>query len=232
MQEKEEKVEEKQRPVAGMKALGLGAFCAFGVFVIAIIVGMLSVNAGKKILLKHSSSAPLEIHHQGVTEGDYANVVKRIKAFVVAASKKGSKVKLAISAAELNSLIAYNPDLIKFKKFVKFTIREKRLFADMSLPLDVIPSMVESGKGRYLNGEAELRVFIKKSEGLNVQFYELFQDGVKVQADALDSMQMRNLLDFYPPKLEGLQVNFDLVREVELLEGSLLLKSFKEKVEK
>ena len=43
---------EEQRPVAGMRSLALGAFCAFGVFAIAIAVGMSSVMAGKRILIE------------------------------------------------------------------------------------------------------------------------------------------------------------------------------------
>jgi len=221
MEEKKEEV--KQTPVAGMKALAFGVV-PIVVFALAVGFGMLSVTRGKALLLKFSSPAPLEITYEDIKQADYDALLKNIHEFVQA-SEEGKKVSLLITATQLNSLVLYDPSLARFKGHIKFYIREKILYATGSLPLEKIEGLEEKGKGRYLNGECEFRVFVKKSEGLNLQLYALLQEGEKVQVDALDAMQLRNSLRF-SDKHEKYDKQFELVKNATLSEDAVVLASW------
>ncbi|MCM8532310.1 MAG: hypothetical protein NE330_14200, partial [Lentisphaeraceae bacterium] len=120
--------EQAQRPVAGMRSLALGAFCAFGVFIIAIGIGMSSVMAGKKVLLQKSEKAPLTIEYNEATDEVYLEAKRKISGFLKG-TKEAGKLQFSLNANELNSLVAHDERLAILKGVLKFKINNGEVSA-------------------------------------------------------------------------------------------------------
>jgi hypothetical protein len=223
----EEKKDTKpQRPVAGMKALGLGAFCAFGVFLIAIGVGMSSVLAGKKLLVKFSSDVPLTFKYEGVSEELYEKAFKKITTYADGATKN-EKLEFSLGIDELNSIIALDKSFSRLKGCLQFDEVGKDLFAKVSFPLKRIDGLQEVGENKYLNCRAKFAVYLKKRE-LKIQLMEVTQDKAPLQVDSVSALQQRNLLRHLDEYVE-LEEKFNLVKDVVFKDGRIFFRNWKEK---
>ena len=229
MNEKEESNSSKERPVAGMRALGLGAFCAFGVFVISIIVGMSSVLAGKDLVVAASMESPLEFNYEGASEKLYNETKAKLIQFADNAGGQG-KLHFSLGLDELNSLIKYEPSLADLKGIVEFKQIEKDLVADVSFPLSRLKELDGKGDGRYLNGEAIFYVYVRKRE-FKVQLSEFRMNGKEVQIDMIASLKQRNLLRHWLLYEEN-ENKFNYVADAELKEDRVHLMNWKEKKKK
>jgi hypothetical protein len=223
----EEKVESApKRPVAGMKALGLGMFCAFGVFLISIGLGMSSVLAGKKLLVRYSSDVPLEFKYERASEELSKKAFKKIIAYVEGASKVG-KLEFSLGVDELNSLIAYRQELSELKNCLEFDKLEQDLFAAVSFPLERIDGLQEIGQGKFLNGRTHFAVYLKKKE-FKVQMMEFLQEEKPLQIDSISALMQRNLLRHLDDYEES-EEKFNLVKDVVFKGGRIFFRNWKEK---
>ena len=228
MNEKEEN-SNKERPVAGMRALGLGAFCAFGVFVICIAIGMSSVLAGKDLVIAASAESPLEFKYEGTSEKLYEEAKAKMLQYADNADGQG-KLHFSLSVEELNSLIQFEPTLAGLKGVLQFKGVEKDLIADISFPLSRLRELDGKGDGRYLNGEAIFYVYVRKRE-FKVQLSEFRMNGKEVQIDMVAALKQRNLLRHWLHYEES-EKKFNLVADAELKQGSVHLMNWKEKKKK
>ena len=226
MNEKEEDNSNKERPVAGMRALGLGAFCAFGVFVISIIIGMSSVLAGKDLIVAASMEKPLEFKYEGASEKLFEETKAKLIQFADNADGQG-KLHFSVGVDELNSLIKYEPTLSDLIGIVEFKKVEKDLIADVSFPLSRLKELDGKGDGRYLNGEAVFYVYVKKRE-FKIQLSEFRMNGKEVEIDMIAALKQRNLLRHWLP-YEANEKKVNLVADAELKENRIHLMNWKEK---
>jgi hypothetical protein len=190
----EEQKTENKRPIAGMRALALGAFCAFGVFAISIGIGMSSVLAGKKLLVKMSSDQALTFDYGSTSVELYKEVLRKMQMY--ADNAKGeSKLEFTLSASELNSLLRHDAQFDKIKNSLLFRIENETLYADVSWPLSWAGGMEEEGVGLFFNGVAKLQLFVKGNE-LRLFFEGFYQDGQRLEVDAVNVYQQVNLLEY------------------------------------
>ena len=230
MNEKEEEKSNKQRPVAGMPALGLGAFCAFGVFVIAILIGMSSVLAGKPLLLEASSDAAVKLNYEDASEELYHKAVEKIVRFRDGAGSN-EKVFITLGSDELNSLICFDPQFKDVKDVIAFKEPAKdQLVADISFPLERLPKLKGEGDGKFLNGEALFYLYVRKRE-FKLQLSEVRVNGEKLKIDMLGALGQINLFTYWD-KYEANEKSLNLVAEVEFKEERVHLKNWKEKKKK
>ena len=229
MNEKEEENSKQERPVAGMPALGLGAFCAFGVFIIAILIGMSSVLAGKDLMVAASMDKPLEFKYEGLDEKLYEDTKKKILAYADAAGGQ-EKLHFSLSVDELNSLVLFEPTLAGLKNVIQFKSADKDLVADVSFPLNRLDELDGKGDGRYLNGEAAFYVYVRKRE-FKVQLSEFRLNGEEIQIDSIGALKQRNLLRHWSG-YESHEKEFNLVAEAEIKEGRVHLMNWKERKKK
>lgn len=215
---------EPQRPVAGMRSLALGAFCAFGVFAIAIGVGMSSVMAGKRILVESGVQTPLEIGYEGISESTYSESMRKINAFEEQASSQ-QKLEFSLSADELNSIILFDEQFKALRGVVKFAISDGEITAKTSFPLKYIAGLKGEGDGLYLNGETRYQVFVKKDE-LRIFLDGFYQNGERMEVDAIHVMQQINLLEHWP-KYESMKDRLNLVAEVKCQDDKLIFRNWK-----
>ena len=225
----EETKSENQRPVAGMGALGLGAFCAFGVFVISIAIGMSSVMAGKDLMVAASMEKPLQFDYKGASEKLYQDARKKILAYAESASGQ-EKLHFSLGVDELNSLILHEPSLAELKNVIEFKSADKDLIADVSFPLDRLDELEGKGDGRFLNGEASFYVYVRKKE-FKVQLSEFRLNGEAIKIDSVNALKQRNLLRHWM-NYEAHEKDFNLVAETEFKDGRVHLMNWKEKKKK
>ncbi len=225
MEEKKEE-QQSQRPVAGMPALALGAFCAFGVFVIAIVVGMSSVLAGKKLLVKASSDTPATFAYEGVSEELVEQVMKKLTGFAEGANGD-DRLEFSLGLDELNSLIVHEAQFAKLKGYLEFDEIGVDLFAKISFPLERVDGLKDIGKGKYLIGRARFAVYVKKRE-LKIQLMEILQDNETLNIDSLGALQQINLLR-YMEKYDKLEAQFGLAADIVFKDGRIFARNWKEK---
>ena len=230
MDEKEENGEVKQRPVAGMPALGLGAFCAFGVFVIAILIGMSSVMAGKSLLIEASSNIAAELDYEGVSQDLYKRALEKMLRYRDNAGNN-EKVYITLGHEELNSLICFDPQFKHIKNVIAFKAPAgDQLVANISFPLERLPELDGDGNGKFLNGEAYFYIYVRKRE-FKLQLSEVRVNGEKLQIDSISALGQRNLLrhwDFY----EANEDKLNLVADAKIQDGRLQLMNWKEQKKK
>jgi hypothetical protein len=94
--------------------------------------------------------------------------------------------QLALSAADLNTLIARNPQL-KNKLFVK--IEDGVVSGDISLPLD---DFLPGGKGRFFNGSGSFAVTLDNGV-LSVKLVDAMVNGQPIPAAILSEFRKQNL---------------------------------------
>ena len=229
MEEKVDEDSKPQRPVAGMRALGLGAFCAFGVFVIAIVIGMSSVLAGKKLILKASSDTPLDYSYEETSQELADAALKKITSFAEDAPGSG-RLEFSLSLDELNSLVAYNEHFAPLKGSMKFDEIGKDLFAKFSYPVEKIDGLEEDGKGKFLNGRVRVAVYVKKRE-FKLQLQEVLQNGQALQIDSLNALQDRNLLSHFDIYNQT-ESQFNLVADVIFKDDRMFFRNWRDKYKK
>ena len=229
MEEKADSTVQQQKPVAGMRALGLGAFCAFGVFIIAIVIGMSSVLAGKKLILKVSSDAPDVYTYEGTSKELAEKVVNKINGFGEDAAGSG-RLHFSMGLDELNSLVAFNEHFAEIKGYMKFDKIDKDLFIKFSYPIEKIDGLEESGKGKFLNATARVAVYVKKRE-FKLQLQEVLQNGQPLQIDSLNALQDRNLLSHFAIYADS-ESQFNLVADVVFKEGRIFFRNWRDKYNK
>ena len=215
---------EPQRPVAGMRSLALGAFCAFGVFAIAIAVGMSSVMAGKRILLESGVPDQIAINYNKIPETTFSETMRKVNAFVKQASSH-EKLEFSLSAKELNSIIAFDEQFRSLRGVIKFSISDGNITAETSFPLKYIAGLKGEGADLYLNGETRYQVFVKKDE-LRIFFEGFYQQGERMEVDAIHVLQQINLLEHWP-KYESMKDKLNLVAEVKCQDDKLIFRNWK-----
>ena len=75
-EEKESSLVEMKEPKGATRAITIGMFAAFGVFILALIAGFLPTFFGQKKIMKVADAKPLEIIYT-VTQADYQNPLLR-----------------------------------------------------------------------------------------------------------------------------------------------------------
>lgn len=229
MNEKEEN-SKQERPVAGMPALGLGAFCAFGVFVIAILIGMSSVLAGKPLLLEASSNTAAKLNYEGASQELYDKAVEKIFRYRDSAGNN-EKVFITLGHDELNSLICFDSQFKHIKDVIAFKEPSgDKLVADISFPLERLRELDGEGFGKFLNGEANFYFYVRKRE-LKLQLQEVRVNGEKLQIDMLSALGQINLLTYWN-KYEAYENQLNLVADTKFEDGRLHLMNWKEKKKK
>ncbi len=155
-----------------------------------------------------TSPAPVELPKVQISEEERHTVRERVDAFKKSLDEGTAVEPLVLTSEDLNALIEENADL-RGRIFVR--VEGDKLKAQISLPLEKLK--VGMLKGRYLNGEAELKASL--SEGILVVTLETLEvNGKHPPEQFLAELRKQNLAkDAYDkPK------NAEMIRKFESLE--------------
>ncbi|HMF38532.1 MAG TPA: hypothetical protein VKF17_17965 [Isosphaeraceae bacterium] len=164
-----------------------------------------------------TSPAPVELPRVQVSEQERKSVRERVDAFRKALEDGTATDPLVLTSDDLNALIEENSNL-RGRLFAR--VEGDKLKAQISLPLEMLK--IGMLKGRYLNGEAELKASL--SEGILVVTLEMLEvNGKHPPEQFLAELRKQNLAkDAYDnPK------NAEMIRRFESLEikdGKIILK--------
>jgi len=164
-----------------------------------------------------TSPSPAELPRVQVSEEERQSVRERVDAFRKALEEGTATDPLVLTSDDLNALIEENSDL-RGRLFAR--VEGDKLKAQISFPLEKLKIGVL--KGRYLNGEAELKASL--SDGILVVTLETLEvNGKRPPERFLSELRKQNLAkDAYEnPK------NVEMIRRFESLEikdGKIILK--------
>jgi hypothetical protein len=188
--------------------------------VIAVGVGFFFVyRFFEGLVEQYTATAPRELPKVEMPAEQRRTLRERVDAFR-AATKEGRPTEpLVLSSEDLNALIEENPDL---KGRVYVTIDQDKLKGQVSIPLDRFPSFGLT-RGRYLNGEGELKVSLQDGI-LIVTLESLLVNGKTLPAELMNRFRTQNLArDAYKDEKTAEEVR--KFESIEIKDGKLIIKA-------
>lgn len=181
------------------------------------VLAFLAMRFFSGLVEEWTSPAPAELPRIQVSDEEKQSVRERVDAFKKALDEGTAVDPLVLTGDDLNALIEENSDL-RGRLFAR--VEGDKLKAQISLPLEKLK--IGMLKGRYLNGEAELKASL--SDGILVVTLETLEvNGKPAPERFLGELRKQNLAkDAYDnPK------NAEMIRRFESLEikdGKIILK--------
>ncbi|OAI42218.1 hypothetical protein AYO41_04620 [Verrucomicrobia bacterium SCGC AG-212-E04] len=133
----------------GCFAKGCLTLVVVGIAVAAIIGGSLYYYFNK-FVDNLTSPTPVAIRVEQPSDAQYNSAMAQLKR-ITDAYNSGQEITVELTAADLNALIARNPEFAAARGKVFFTIADGNFGAEASIPLDTLP--FKRTKGRYFNGK-------------------------------------------------------------------------------
>lgn len=164
-----------------------------------------------------TSPAPAELPRVQVSEAERKSVRERVDAFRKALAEGTAVDPLVLNSDDLNALIEENAD---FRGRVFARVEGDKLKAQISFPLEKLN--IGMLKGRYLNGEAELKAAL--SDGILMVTLETLEvNGKPPPEKFLSELRKQNLAqDAYDnPKSAEMIRRFE---SLEIKDGKIILK--------
>jgi hypothetical protein len=186
--------------------------------IIALAVGAFFVmRFFSGVVEEWTSPSPMELPKVHASEEERKAVRERIDTFHKQLEQGTAVEPLVLTSDDLNALIEDSPD---FKGTIYARVEGDKLKAQISFPLDKLN--VRLVRGRYLNGEAELKASLNNGV-LIVTLDSLEVNGKRPPENFLRGMRQQNLANdaYKNPK------NAEMIRRFESLEikdGKIILK--------
>jgi hypothetical protein len=187
--------------------------------VIAIgVVTYLGFRVLNQLVDEYTSTTPRELPKVEMPDEDRKALKDRFEAFRKAVDAGTANEPLVLTSTELNALLEDDPT---WRGKVYVTIEGDKLKGQISIPLDAMGlGMV---KGRYLNGEADLKASLK--DGILMVTLDSFEvNGKKPSDQILQSFRQQNLAkDAYNDPKQA-----ELLRKLESLEikdGKIIIRA-------
>jgi hypothetical protein len=178
------------------KSKGRGCFF-YGCLTVAIlfILGAIALYFGaryamKTVLNAYTETSPASLPKTGLSTNELARLQARLEQFKAALESQKETEPLALSGAEINALIANEPQLRQYQDQFSVTIDQDQIKAQVSIPVEQLA--FNSFKGRYLNGSAGLKASLENG-ALVVRLQSLAIKGQTIPPPVLDRLSQENL---------------------------------------
>ncbi len=146
------------------------------------------------------------------TDAQYAEVSGRMKAFGQALRNR-QRAALELTAEDLNTLIAKDPDLSALKGRVYCTIDKDIIGVDVSYPLDEFPGFGRYLRGRWFNGRARGEVTLFRGN-VTVTPHLLEARGKRLGPDFMKGFS-RRFNESFNEKLQEKPETIETLRQIE-----------------
>jgi hypothetical protein len=204
--------------------------CFFYGCIIAIVLSLLLMMAIGVIFFvlyrwlgtvveEYTATSPREMPRVEMPAEQRATLKERVEAFRSAIKEGRPTEPLVLSSDELNALIQDNHDL-NGKVFV--AIDGDRLKGKVSIPLSEVPAFGLT-RGRYLNGEANLKVSLQ--DGILLVTLESIEvNGKDLPAELMNGLRNQNLAkDAYKDQRTAEEIR--RYQSIEIKDGKLIIKA-------
>jgi hypothetical protein len=195
----------------------IASVLALLVAILVAIGGYLLYRGLNQLVDQYTATTPLELPKVELPPEKRQVLKDRVESFRKAVEKGTPTEPLELTGDDLNALIEEQPDL-KGKIYVK--IDGEKIKGQVSIPLEKIG--LPMFKGRYLNGEADLKASLK--EGVLIVTLDAIEvNGKRPPDQMMNEMRQKNLAeDAYKDTK-----NAEMLRKVESLEvkdGKIILR--------
>jgi hypothetical protein len=185
-----------------------------------VVVSYIGYRFVRKSVEEYTSTTPMELPKVEIPPAERKAVRERIDAFRQAIETDRPVEPLVLSSDDLNALIEEDPNL---RGTIYAKVEGDELKAQVSYPLDRLE--VKFLRGRYLNGEAELKASL--SNGVLLVTLESFAvNGKRPPENLLSKLREQNLAkDLYKdPKNAAMIRKFE---SLEIKDGKIIIKARK-----
>src|SRR6266404_3546892 len=149
----------EQRPKARRGCFFYG--CLTGVTLLLIVLAgfLAGYRYARKMFNDFTDSKPLPLPTVQLSQPQLDELQQRIERFREAVRQRQPAAPLALTANEINALIATDPDLKELKGKLYVTIEGGQLKGRISVPMEQVGLPVF--RGRYLNGDGTFSVSLR-----------------------------------------------------------------------
>lgn len=200
---------------SGCKSCLIWFLCVFGFF--ALIVGITAYIGYRKFVSfrdQYTGSKPLAMPSLNYTPAEYSGTTNRIQGFLQGAAAGRSNVQLALSARDLNMLIASS----EFSNRVHLTLSNEAIVGQFSVPLENIG--IRFLRGRYLNGAGALAVSCENGR-LNVNLKDLTVNGMALPENYMSAIRQQNFAEGFATN-ENAQASLERVKRIAVEKDRLI----------
>ncbi len=174
----------------GCGCFGTGCLIFLGVLLLlGIIVGIGGYFVAKQFRENLTADHPVDVPVSQATDAQYAEVSARIRRFQKE-FEAGQRAALELTANDLNTMVAKDPDLRGLRGKLFFTIERNLLGLEGSFPLGDMPVVGTLFRGRYFNGKASGELTIYRA-ALKFTAHTLEANGKRVGPDAMKGLTAR-----------------------------------------
>jgi hypothetical protein len=146
------------------KKSGRGCFF-YGFLVVAVLLlvvvfaAVMGVRYARSLVTQITDTEPMALPSVEMSEADINRLQRRIERFRVSIQRGEAVAPLAVTADEINALIATDPDLATFRGRLYVFIEGGQLRAHMSVPAPDLG--LEMLRGRYVNATGTFAVALR-----------------------------------------------------------------------
>jgi hypothetical protein len=224
--------ESQTRCTTPPKKRGCFFYGCLTLLILTVVLGVAAFLAARYALSKvnalveqYTDTRPATLPKVEMDPADYEKLAQRLEEFKAGLEGQQEVAALALTAQDLNGLIANHPDLKALKDRLYVTIDGDQVKGQISMPLAEwagVPGL--SGmQGRYLNGAAAFKVSLDAGV-LDLHILSLEVKGTPLPEPVLAALRGENLakdLTRDPKTAEALQK----LERLEVSEGTVTLKA-------
>jgi len=170
--------------------------CSIGCLVLLIVIvvaAIVVVKMGVNTALEFTEEEPIEFATPTADQATVDDVKARYEAFRNAMGAGQDAEPLVLSGEDVNLLIYHHPDFVTFQGIGKVAMVDDELTTTLSLPTDAMAKLSKKFEGRYLNGEATIRLQLNNGQ-LEVYLVDLKGAGKSIPDMYLTQLQSENLM--------------------------------------
>jgi hypothetical protein len=180
----------KRKRGCGCVVLGV---IAVGILIFVMIpAGFLGVRLARRQINRFTDLQPAVLPKAALTEAELGAVLDRVSAFRKALDEGRAVEPLALTAGEINGLIAADPDLRIFRDRLHVTIAGDTMTAQLAMPAE--QAGLERLRGRFLNASGTVLLLIRDNAPF-VSLDSLSKNGAPLPETLMRAIRVCNLAE-------------------------------------
>ncbi len=195
--------------------------CLSAIILLAAIAGAayyFILQASDELVETYTSPEPRDFARVEEGRDEALSVIDRFRDFAIALERGEETGSFSLSADDINALLEFEDLLREFHGMARVDIRDDRLLAEISVPLDLFNERFE---GRYLNSTGELSVEMK-DDRIEVTIDRLEVGGQNIPEEFMNEIRKNNLVEtlLQDPSLDRFM---GLVKSVKVEDGRVVI---------
>ncbi len=196
-----------------------GGITLLVLLLVILITGLVGLQFARRVFNQFTDTKPAVLPTVQMSPADVGNVQRRVETFRKAVREHRSVPPLALTADDVNALIASDPELQALKGKLYVTIEGDSLKGQVAVPLEQLGMPMFTG--RYLNGTGTFAVSLQNGV-LRVALQEFVGKGKPLPGLYMGKIRKRNLAadaNSDPRAADALSY----VQDVQVKDGQLII---------